>query len=116
MNTDQSRSPAETYWDESWLHEQYVERERSTTDIASEIGCRRQTISKWLDKHDIEIRSQGLQSDGDTEQLHDKTWLYEQYITREKSMYDIAGELDCTASAVAYWLDKHDIETRSRNQ
>jgi len=41
------------YRDKDWLHRQYVERGRSITDIADELGVDHTTISKWRRKLDI---------------------------------------------------------------
>lgn len=41
------------YRDKDWLHRQYVERERSITDIAEGLGVDHTTISKWRRKLDI---------------------------------------------------------------
>jgi len=41
------------YRDREWLYEQYVEKERSITDIAEELGVDHTTISKWRRKLDI---------------------------------------------------------------
>ena len=43
----------------------------------------------------------------------DAEWLREQYIEKERSMSDIAGELGLSTSPVRRWLDRHGIETRS---
>jgi len=39
-----------------WLREQYIERERSTREIAEMCGCSPQTISRHLKKHGIDTR------------------------------------------------------------
>lgn len=41
------------YRDKEWLYEQYVEKGRSITDIAEELGVDHTTISKWRRKLDI---------------------------------------------------------------
>jgi transposase-like protein len=51
---------SDTPWrDKERLYELYVEQELSTTDVGEELGCSQKTISKWLDRHDIEIRDVG---------------------------------------------------------
>ncbi len=42
-----------------------------------------------------------------------KTWLYEEYIVKEKSASKIAKEQGCTENNILYFLDKHDIKTRT---
>jgi transposase-like protein len=103
--------------DSDWLYEQYIEQERSTYDIADELGVNRNTVSSWLDRHDIEKR-------GDTDafgkkavdELKDRDWLYQQYGERERSTYDIADELNVVKTTVCEWMRRHDIEFRSPSQ
>ena len=42
-----------------------------------------------------------------------KEWLYDQYVTRGRSASDIAGEFGVTENAIFFWLEKHNIPTRS---
>lgn len=42
---------------EEWLYEQYVENRMSTIQIAASLGCSQQTVSNYLSKFNIEIRS-----------------------------------------------------------
>ena len=98
------------YRDEEWLREQYVERERTTTDIADELGCGAKTVQRWLKKHGIETRKPGPQCPD--ERLKDADWLRGQYVERERTSYDIADELECSSTAVWSWLKEHGIETR----
>lgn len=44
------------YQEREWLHREYVEKRRTTYDIAEECGVSDVTIGYWLDKHDIERR------------------------------------------------------------
>ena len=100
------------YRDEEWLREQYVERERTTTDIADELGCSASTVQLWLKKHGIGTRQGGWQCpDG---RLKDADWLREQYVERERTIYDIADGLGCHANTVQRWLKRHGIETRNK--
>jgi len=44
--------------------------------------------------------------------IWDKNWLYNEYITNNKSMGDISKELNITEPAVRYWIRKHNIKSR----
>jgi Recombination endonuclease VII len=46
--------------------------------------------------------------------LADRSWLYEQYITKDRSAGSIARELRCTPSSVWYRLRQFDIPRRPR--
>lgn len=52
-------SSHERLGDEDWLREQYVERGRSTSDLADAVGCTPPTVAYWLRKHGIEVRPPG---------------------------------------------------------
>jgi len=49
----------ETYKNRAWLEEQYIERGKSTTEIARECGCSQPTIRYQLRKFDIQTRPRG---------------------------------------------------------
>ena len=98
------------YRDEEWLREQYVGQRRTTTDIAGGLGCGAKTVQRWLKKHGIETRKGGPQCPD--ERLKDADWLREQYVERERTIYDIADGLGCGAKTVQRWLKRHGIETR----
>lgn len=51
--------------DQEWLHEQYVVRGRACVDIAEELGCSSETVTKALKLNEIKIRS-SLQTHGHT--------------------------------------------------
>lgn len=48
--------PERGYHDEETLRELYVDREMTTREIADHFGCSNGTISKWLNRHEIETR------------------------------------------------------------
>jgi DNA-binding CsgD family transcriptional regulator len=96
---------------EEWLREQYVEREKTTHEIADMIDCGHSTVSNYLNKHNIETRTGGpSQSD----KVKREEWLREKYVEQGKSTLEIADMADCSDSTVHSHLDKHGIETRSR--
>lgn len=45
--------------DKDYLFEEYVVKNRSTTDIAKDLGCAYNTINRWLRIYGIPIRGQG---------------------------------------------------------
>jgi hypothetical protein len=48
--------PRKPYWDREWLHEEYVVKQRSASEIAEQFGIRDTAIYFWLKKHDIATR------------------------------------------------------------
>lgn len=51
--------------DRSWLMDEYVGKQRSTTIIASELNCSPSIVSSWLRRHDIETRDTGSEKGHD---------------------------------------------------
>jgi len=96
------------YRDEEWLREKYWDEELSTNEIADLCGVTNVTISNWMSKHGIEKRPRNSARDKYT----DKEWLQEQYIEKERSLSDIANELDINRDTPRYWMEKYGIERR----
>lgn len=46
----------------------------------------------------------------------EKQWLYNAYVTEQRSASDIAKEMRCTENAILFWIAKHGIKTRSMSQ
>lgn len=98
------------YRDGDWLREQYVEQQKTASEIAEEYECSHTTILKWLKKHGIESRARGT---GDKDgKYRDEAWLREMYIGEEKSITDIGRECDVSDDTILKWLRKYDISTR----
>lgn len=108
------KQPVDELKDEEWLREQYVTQERSTYDIADELGVVKTTVANWMRKHGIEFRSSSERvAKGNITPLKDEDWLSEQYVNQERSMDDIAEDLDLSQGAVQNWLENHGIDRRS---
>jgi len=48
--------------DEDWLYSEYVNKERTTIDIAKEVGVNHEAVLYWMDKFGIDRRSQTFYS------------------------------------------------------
>jgi len=102
------RTPKELT-DEKWLRGEYVEKERTTAEIAEECGCGSATVRRWLKRHGIERRRGGHPT---PKKLDNEEWLREQYVGEERTISEIAEECSCGANTVRKWLNRHGIETR----
>jgi hypothetical protein len=49
--------PRRPHWDREWLVREYVERQRSSGEIAADIGCTDLNVIYWLRKHGIARRT-----------------------------------------------------------
>lgn len=85
----------------------YIERNMDQEEIADRFGVSGKTISRWLDKHNIDTTPKR------TKKLRDAGWLEDQYWDENKSTVEIADELGCDSSTVCDWMEKHGIERRT---
>jgi len=109
-DTDAQEFDEPLYHNEEWLREQYVSKNKSTTDMADRCGVDSSTILRWMEKYGIERdRSRSLAGDG-IERLSDKEWLKSEYVEKDKAVATISDELDVSPGCVNNWLRKHDIE------
>jgi 5-methylcytosine-specific restriction endonuclease McrA len=49
--------PRRPYWDRDWLHEEYVAKSRTCSEIASQFGITENAIHFWLKRHGITARA-----------------------------------------------------------
>jgi len=100
-----------SYQDKEWLEQKYCKEGLNQSEIAEICDVSRQTIGRWMDKHNIET-SGWQQADGKYKQ---EPWLREKYTEERRSMADIAGECDVSKETVKYWLRKYDIPIRDHS-
>jgi len=100
------------YRNEDWLEEQYVEKERSLTEIANQLDVSIRTISTWVEKFGFEKRDSGEYSDSAVHR--DEEWLRKKYIGEGKALSEVAAECDVHKDTIRRWLDRHGIERRGR--
>lgn len=103
--------------DSEWLRNQYHGEEKSTYDIADELGVSENAVSEWLNRNGIQTtNSYQDQASDKTELLHDKEWLDEQYHDKGHTLYEIAEMCDCAHQTVRYWMQRHGLETDSYSE
>lgn len=108
-----SETPDEPYTDSEWLREQYIEKRKSTTEIAESQGITGTTVRRWLREFDIPRRDNSEAQIQEVKKFHDEEWLREKYVDERRSMRDIADECGVTPSGVKKWIDNFDIAARS---
>lgn len=87
------------YRDAAFLREQYVRKQKSTPEIAVLCNVSSSTISRWLDRHEIE-RDRRYQ---------DREWLLRQYVFRRRGQQEIAADCGVAKTTICYWLSRHEI-------
>jgi len=104
-----------SYQQREWLWRQYHLYERSQPEMADLADVSSRTISNWMDRNDIPTRrhdeAQSLAKGGD-KRLWDEQWLQREYADQERSIGDIAEELDHSKSAVLSALRRAGVERR----
>jgi len=101
--------------DESWLYQQYHEKEKSAAEISRMLDCTDHTVRRWLDKHGIEKRSlkEVNRAKHTPDELLDESWLRKQYVEDELTVIEIAEKLGCSQAPVSRWVREYGIEHRN---
>ena len=98
------------YKDESWLRETY--KDHSMQEMADMIDCSTATLHTYMNKFGIERPDKNTAKGG---KHTDKEWLRQKYVDEELSQKEVANIADVGKGTIKYWLDKHDIEIRSKS-
>lgn len=98
------------YRDKSWLEREYIDKNRSLTDIAEAQGINRHTIGQWVyDKHSIDERNQ---VDNKNKTYHEKSWLLHRFLLGY-SIKEIAKEVGVNQNTILRWKNRHGISSKS---
>lgn len=112
LNIHKSTKHKRPWQDKKRLKELYIVQELSTREVADRFGTKSTTISYWLDKHGIDARSRAV-SNGGVDFTSEE--LYKWYHEDGMSTTEIGEMLGIDSSNVYRWLDKHNIDTKSRS-
>jgi len=106
------------YRDAEYLQREYVDRRRSTTEIATECDTAPSVIRKWLRRHDIDIRGpkEAQQARHGDRPYTDESWLREKYHKEQLSTQEVAELCGVSKETIRRWLDNHNIGTRDRSE
>ena len=116
MNYPKNRYTGVKPWmNKEWLYHQYVELDKSSKEIANEYGCVQNTIQCWLSKHKIKknITSHKMTY---TKQYQNSKYLYNEHITKKRTISDIAKENNVSFDTIKYFMNKYNIEAWSSNK
>lgn len=98
-----------------FLQREYVENRRYIKDISLEVGCSLNTVRNYLIKFGIPIESRYENrktfsgSLNPAREVLTKEYLIEEYCIKNRSLTNIAREMNCATSLVREMLIKHGI-------
>jgi predicted transcriptional regulator/DNA-binding phage protein len=96
-------SGLEVVFTPEYLRREYVEAQRSLSDIGREHGVSGETVRKWLVRHGISRRTT-IAAPGISREL-----LEQRYLVEQRSIASIASELGVSATTVTKHLGRHGI-------
>ena len=96
--------------DAAWLHQQYVQAGRSSTEIAAQLGCSPNAVLRALHDHGVPVRSIRRRFP----QLHDRAWLRRCYVHEGRRPSAIAKDLGCHRGTVVKALHRSRITLRAQ--
>lgn len=88
----------------------YCDEHNTLKTIALRVGVSRGTVTRLASEYGIEMRPPYPEPQHSV----DAPWLYEQYVTRRRTLPDIAAECGMSTANLARWARKHQIPMRSR--
>lgn len=92
-----------------WLKQKYIDESLSMSQIGKLIGVTKHPVYRALKKHGIQARLHSSKYP----HLNDKEWLRHQYLDNQKSVKQIAKEINATVGTVHSALTHMGIKTRS---
>lgn len=105
--------------DPVWFRIEYVQKRRTLTDIADEVGCSINAVSGFAKRQGIPVvfhpvsRDNGQARRGDRRRLEvDAAWLRAEYHDKQRTLVGIAQELGMSDSVVGMRAREHGIVVR----
>jgi hypothetical protein len=98
--------------DGEWLRTEYLEKNRSSSAIAKEIGCDKGTVCRALKRIGVLTRVRTSRYP----QLNDYDWLKEKYIIEGLSLNEIARQVGSTNGNVWTHLKQQNIPIRTDSE
>jgi transposase len=102
------------YRQEEWLREKYWDEGLSQREIASICDVSNSTIARHFERNDIETRCKG--GGPEDKKYRNEEWLVEKYHEEELTISEVANEVGCSDGTILRWMQRLDIETRSKSE
>jgi hypothetical protein len=110
--TGRVRHAARQKLSEKELRRRYGDQHQSLYDIAKQTGFSRQALTRLAAEYGIELR-EGPQ-DYKRKGTIDRDWLFDQYVSRGRTLPDLAREKNMSTANMARWAHRHQIPLRPR--
>lgn len=99
--------------DRDWLVQKYINEGLGTYQIAKLVKRNPKQVYTWLVGYGIEIRGRAWSTEAGGQPFHDRDWLIEEYVNKQRSTGEIAAQFGVTDATISFWLDKHGIAART---
>jgi len=103
---------AKKYQDEGWLRTEYVEKGRSTYQMAEDVPVTQETVRNWLEKHEIERREREIELPDQVDV--DKSKIEDLYHNGGLTTRDIAEILGCSREVIRMCLHESGSPPRKK--
>ena len=99
---------------QSWLYQKYVVEGLGIYRIGRIVERDPKRVYEWLIGYGIPTRPRGWNpAQSDSKPYWDHDWLYQEYITKQRSAADIASDFECKENNILYFLAKLGIPRRT---
>ena len=102
--------------DYDWLYNQRITLKKSKELIAQELGISISPVNKWIKIHKIPNIKYNESNIDIKIFLEDFDWMYNEYMTKRKTLQEIADDLGIVKSTVGSYMSKHNIPMRESNE
>jgi len=115
---DEERNIKTKYRNKDWLKKKYLSEKKSCKEVGKICGIGESSVRYWLHKFNIKSRTKSevvelwSKEKYKDNKYRDREFLISEYKEKEKSMRQIAKEINTDAQTIWEWLKKYNIETR----
>jgi len=102
-----------------FLKQEYNNNLKTSTQIASEVGCHFITVLNYMKKFNISRRTEQesqLNLNNNNGKYQNFDWLYKKYIIERKNTTEIAKICNAGRTTIKRWLRKHNIRARTNSE
>ena len=102
--------------DKKHLIKLYVDRRKSTIEIAEKLGVNSSTVGRWLEEYNIPIRSKSERLMNDGARKPSESELRIDYINRNMNQKELGEKYKVCNTTIRNWLREYEIPIRSMSE